>query len=183
MCRTLGPSCTSNGDRFGDKAANLGLLANRDMLGRKAQRYSQSQIAGYDITPQGFAIPLSFCNDFPALPESAAVTANVAALIAAERGGKRSPNQRKTLSTEPRRRGPARQFSVKLSSTDNADLSCKREESLDGVVTKIDMKPKTVRCAIKVVYASLWNTRAIEERSFVRIDHATAAMGLAVIPA
>ncbi len=71
---------------------------------------------------------------------------------------------------------------MKLSSTDNADLSCKREESLDGVVTKIDMKPKTVQCAIKRVYASLWNTRAIEERSFARIDHATAAMELAVVP-
>jgi len=71
---------------------------------------------------------------------------------------------------------------VKLSSTDNADLSCKREESLDRVVTKIDMKPKTVQRAIKRVYASLWNTRAIEERSFARIDHATAAMELAVVP-
>lgn len=85
---------------LGDKAANLGLLANRDVLGRKAQRYSQSQIAGYDITPQGFAIPLSFYNDFLAFPENAAVKAKVAVLIAAERGGKLSPNQRKTLSTE-----------------------------------------------------------------------------------
>ncbi len=74
-------------------------------------------------------------------------------------------------------------FAVKLSSTDNADFSCVREESQDGVVTKVDMKPKTVQCAIKGVYASLWNTRAIEERSWARIDHETAAMGLAVVPA
>jgi hypothetical protein len=231
MCKVLGPSCTANGDRFGGKAANLGFLANRDVLGRKAQRGSQSQIAGYDITPQGFAIPLSFYNDFLALPENAAVKAKVTALIAAERGGKLSPNQRKALSTELQQlfygaKVPPAQlaavqaqverlkgmvpkleklklrssanaedipnfdgaglhdsFSVKLSSTDNADLSCTREESLDGVVTKIDMKPKTVQCAIKGVYASLWNPRAIEERSFARIDHATAAMGLAVVPA
>jgi hypothetical protein len=38
-------------------------------------------------------------------------------------------------------------------------------------------------CAVKGVYASLWNKRAIEERSFARIDHATAAMGIAVVPA
>ena len=74
-------------------------------------------------------------------------------------------------------------FSAKLSSTDNADLSCKREESQDGVVTKVDMKPKTVQCAIKGVYASLWNTRAMEERSFARLDHATVSMGIAVVPA
>lgn len=32
------------------------------------------------------------------------------------------------------------------------------------------------------VFASLWNTRAIEERSFARLDHATASMGIAVVP-
>jgi hypothetical protein len=74
-------------------------------------------------------------------------------------------------------------FGVKLSATDNPDMSCVRQESQDGVVTKVDMAPKTVQCALKGVYASLWNTRAIEERSFARIDHTTAAMGLAVVPA
>jgi len=29
----------------------------------------------------------------------------------------------------------------------------------------------------------LWNLRAIDERTFARIDHATAAMGLAIVPA
>ena len=43
------------------------------------------------------------------------------------------------------------------------------------------MKPKTMACAIKGVYASLWNKRAVEERSFGRIDHATAGMGLAIV--
>ena len=37
-------------------------------------------------------------------------------------------------------------------------------------------------CAIKGVYASLWNQRAVEERTFARIDHATVAMGLSVVP-
>jgi hypothetical protein len=231
MCRTLSPACTKNGDRFGGKAANLGFLANRDVMGRKAQRGSQSQIAGYDITPQGFAVPLSFYRDFLALPENTAVQKKLDALIEAERGGKLSPNQRKALSVELQQlfynakippaqlaaitaqverlktmvpnleklklrssanaedipnfdgAGLHDSFGVRLSSTDNPDLSCKRKESQDGVVTKVDMDPKTVQCAIKGVYASLWNSRAIEERSFARIDHSTAAMGLAVVPA
>ena len=54
--------------------------------------------------------------------------------------------------------------------------------SQDGVATKLDMKPKTVQCAIKGVYASLWNARAIEERSFARLDHATAAEEIRIGP-
>lgn len=46
---------------------------------------------------------------------------------------------------------------------------------------ELEVKPKSVSCAIRAVYASLWNKRAIEERSFARIDHATAAMGLAIV--
>lgn len=45
----------------------------------------------------------------------------------------------------------------------------------------LEVKPKTVECAVKGVYASLWNKRAVEERSFARIDHETAAMGLAIV--
>lgn len=73
-------------------------------------------------------------------------------------------------------------FSVKLSNVDNPDFSCALETSSD-VVTKLKMIPKTPQCAIKGVYASLWNARAVEERSFARLDHATSAMGLAVVPA
>jgi hypothetical protein len=231
MCKTLGPACTKNGTRFGGKAANLGFLANRDVLGRKSQSGSQSAKAGYDITPQGFAIPISYYRDFLALPENATLKTKLDALIAKEKVGNLSPNDRKALSLEVQQlfytaKVPPAQlagilaqvtklktlvpdveklklrssanaedipnfdgaglhdsFSVKLSSTDKPDMSCTREESQDGVVTKVDMKPKTVQCALKGVYASLWNTRAIEERSFARIDHASAAMGLAVVPA
>ena len=38
-------------------------------------------------------------------------------------------------------------------------------------------------CAVKGVYASLWNKRAIEERFFARIDQTNIAMGLAIVPA
>lgn len=52
----------------------------------------------------------------------------------------------------------------------------------DGEV-KRKVKPKSVGCAIKAVYASLWNKRAVEERSFARIDQTTVAMGIAIVPA
>lgn len=75
-------------------------------------------------------------------------------------------------------------FSVKLSAKDNADFSCVLDPEIEnGVVTKLKIRPKTPQCAIKAVYASLWNPRAIEERSFARLDHATSGMGLAIVPA
>jgi hypothetical protein len=40
-----------------------------------------------------------------------------------------------------------------------------------------------VGCAVKCVYASLWNKRAIEERFYARVDQTNIAMGLAIVPA
>lgn len=74
-------------------------------------------------------------------------------------------------------------FSAEFDKVDRPDFSCELNIEGTGVATKLKMKPKTVQCAINGVYASLWNPRAIEERSFARLDHATAAMGLAVVPA
>jgi hypothetical protein len=50
-------------------------------------------------------------------------------------------------------------------------------------LVKGSMEPKTVSCAMKGVWASLWNKRAIEERNFARYDHAGLAMGIAVVEA
>ncbi len=80
-------------------------------------------------------------------------------------------------------------YSAKPEKMDNAEESCVREEETEdegegaGVETKSKMKPQTLACGIKGVYASMWNKRAIEERSFARIDHATIAMGISVLPA
>ncbi len=74
-------------------------------------------------------------------------------------------------------------FSAEFEKVDNADFSCVLNPELtNGVVTNLKMKPKTIQCAIKGVYASLWNSRAVDERTFARLDHATAAMGIAVNP-
>lgn len=73
-------------------------------------------------------------------------------------------------------------YAATRSRRDNKDRPCSIEIDSDGNEVKRKVKPKTLACAIKGVYASLWNKRAIEERSFARIDHATAAMGLAIVP-
>jgi hypothetical protein len=231
MCPTLSTACTQNGNRFGGKAAMLGFLANKSVLGRKNQPGSQSAKVGYDLVPQGFAIPVQYYRDFLALPANAALKTKVDALIVKEKAGNLAPNERKALSLEVQQlfykaqvppaqltdikaqvtklktmqplleklkvrssanaedipnfdgAGLHDSFGVKLSSVDAADMGCRIEEEQDGPVTKLEIKPKTVQCAIKGVYASLWNTRAIEERSFARLDHAFASMGLAVVPA
>lgn len=57
------------------------------------------------------------------------------------------------------------------------------EEQDDGGESKRKVDPRALGCALKGVYASLWNKRAVEERSFARIDQRSVAMGLAVVPA
>lgn len=61
---------------------------------------------------------------------------------------------------------------------DNAEHHC---EVLPTNDEDLEVSPRSVSCAVKAVYASLWNKRAVEERSFARLDHATSAMGLAVV--
>lgn len=74
-------------------------------------------------------------------------------------------------------------FSATLSKQDNADGSCVLvEDGSEGVETKVEMSPKSLACALKGVFASTWNKRAIEERSYARLDHETAKMGIAIVP-
>lgn len=58
--------------------------------------------------------------------------------------------------------------------------TCRVVEENDGVATKSEMSPETVMCGLKGVYASLWNRRAVEERSYAHINHLTAGMAIAV---
>lgn len=71
-------------------------------------------------------------------------------------------------------------FGAKIDKVGEADTECRIKVSQDGVATKEEMKPESIACAIKGVYASLWNKRAIEERNFARIDQHSAGMALAV---
>jgi phosphoenolpyruvate synthase/pyruvate phosphate dikinase len=71
-------------------------------------------------------------------------------------------------------------YSAKLNEMGDPKQDCKLIRTTSGVETKEEMQPETVMCAIKGVYASLWNKRAIEERNFARIDQRSAVMGIAV---
>jgi hypothetical protein len=72
-------------------------------------------------------------------------------------------------------------FAGKLSTQDaHKGEPCRVGESEEDGDAQV--KPKTVECAIKAVYASLWNLRAVEERNFARLDHTTCVMGVAVLP-
>jgi phosphoenolpyruvate synthase/pyruvate phosphate dikinase len=79
-------------------------------------------------------------------------------------------------------------FSAKTGKDDDGDEHCRFDDDSDSSDTdkadevKRKVKPRNVSCAIKGVYASLWNQRAIEERNFARIDPASVAMGIAVVP-
>jgi hypothetical protein len=231
MCPVLTTSCTQQANRFGGKAANLGFLSNNRVLGRVEQPSSQSARIGYDLVPHGFGIPVQWYRDFVDAPENARLKTKLDELIAKEKDGALSPNERSARSAEVRQlfytgRVPAAlmsqvtaqiaalkqveplmekmkfrssanaedipnfdgaglhdSFGVKLAAVDTPDLACHIEEEPDGLATKLEIKPKTAQCGIKGVFASLWNDRAIDERSFARLDHATAGMGIAVVPA
>ena len=71
-------------------------------------------------------------------------------------------------------------YSAKLSNLGTSEETCRYAVDASGVVTKDDIEPDTMICAIKGVYASLWNSRAVDERAFAKIDQSTAAMGIAV---
>lgn len=73
-------------------------------------------------------------------------------------------------------------FGVKLKDKDLPDHSCKVVFK-GGAITKLTVVPATLQCAMKASFASLWNVRAVEERTFSRIDHRSALMGLAIVPA
>lgn len=71
-------------------------------------------------------------------------------------------------------------FGAKLKDFGDPAQACELRESSEGVATKREMFPATILCAIKGVYGSLWNKRAIEERSFAHIMPGSASMGLAI---
>ncbi|MEZ4887673.1 MAG: PEP/pyruvate-binding domain-containing protein [Chitinophagales bacterium] len=67
------------------------------------------------------------------------------------------------------------------SSTNAEDLESFSGAGLyDSYSAKVDDSKKTIDRAIKKVWASLWNWRAFEERSYYKIAHTSCAMGILV---
>jgi len=75
-------------------------------------------------------------------------------------------------------------FSAKINQSlpKDADAVCKLVRRVKKSGVKVSVKPPSVACAVKAAYASLWNLRAVRERTFRRFDHRGAYMGLAVSP-
>ena len=214
--------------RYGSKAANIGFLAHRDVLGRVTDAASPSGRRGYDLVPDGFAVPLQAYRDFIDHPPNSDVKALVDAFVADEQAGRLSAKDRARRTEEIRAGFMAASFppgalervrakleevlpgveKVKVRSSANAEDipdfdgaglhdsyaadTSKRDRPIGPCLVEIEdsdgevkqkVKPKSLGCAIKGVYASLWNKRAVEERSFARIDQSTIAMGLAIVPA
>ncbi len=226
MCPGNPSDCITAQKKFGSKAANLGFLQHKLVLGRKTDPNTPSARAGYDLTPAGLGIPVTYYHDFIAYAPNSALRTKLTALIAAEKTGTLSPAQRGAMATDVRAEflkaqlppatlaairakiaasipgaeklkirssanaedlpnfdgaGLHDSFSARMSATDAANNACTMVAATDGVTTKLDVEPKTVQCTVKGVWASLWNKRAIEERSFARLDHATVGMGIAVV--
>jgi hypothetical protein len=225
MCPSSAATCMDLSKRYGSKAANLGFLTNKSVLGRASDASSLSQKYGYDLVPAGLGIPIKYYADFVNYAPNQLLRTKLNQLIDAEKAGTLTPDTREAAvlqvqqlfykaqfpptvidtikqklatampaATSFKVRSSANaedlpnfdgaglydSFSAKLSAVDNADGSCVIVASSAGVETKLEVSPKTVACAIKGSYASTWNLRAISERSFARLDHATAGMGVAI---
>ena len=202
MCPKLPATCIESLKKFGGKAAKLGFLAHPKVLG--IGRDEQRKL-GYRLTPYGFAVPLQFYKDFINDVQNTELKLKMTEFIASENSKTPpSPAERKKAIVElqklfykshiPNTNLVAIQEALKnLSSQigkEYAGLVLKKvkvrssanaEDNTD-VETKLKMQPENLSCAIKGVYASLWNQRAVEERSFRRIYHQDAVMGLAIVP-
>ena len=86
--------------RYGGKAANLGFLTHRDVLGLSADLGSPSAERGYDLVPKGFGVPLQAYADFVAHPPNSDIRALIKKLVSDVQGGQLSPKDLATRSGE-----------------------------------------------------------------------------------
>lgn len=172
-----------DGASVGVKAANLAVLGS---LGFRE-----------NLTPNGYAVPFAFYdafmrhNGFYDLAEEMqrsssfrrSAEARADALEQFQKAIKkgRMPDWMMTALAEVQNKFP-RGTSIRCrSSTNNEDLP---GFSGAGLYDSFTHHPDEghLSKSIKQVYVSLWNFRAYEERSFYRIDHSMAAMGVVLHP-
>ncbi len=242
MCPTSAKKCLDLIPIYGGKAAKLGFLANKKVIGKGGEFQGTF---GYRINPLGFGIPLRIY--FETLKANPQLKQKIQAVIDSEMGLKplltplkkaealkdiresfylaKLPTaeiqalrtQLKKLSATVLSEFGVTLNNVKIRSSSNAedlpdfdgaglhdsykadavkemkpeqvcrlvadeDKPAEGDEPGEEVSTKLTMKPKTLECALLGVYASLWNKRAVEERSFKGINHNTVGMGIAVNP-
>jgi hypothetical protein len=222
MCPDDPADCLALTSVVGGKAASLGFLNQRDVLGRVAHEGSLSHAYGYDIAPAGLGVPFKLYKDFVAHPANAELRRAIDELVEAVKRGDLTPKELSIRAERVRALFLTATFppgavervakrvgevlpgvpKVKVRSSANAEdmpnfdgaglyasfaANMKKPDESDGPCTvvsdgvKSKVKPKTLACAMKAVLASTWNKRAIEERTFARLDHATASMGFAIV--
>jgi hypothetical protein len=222
MCPADPADCLALTSVVGGKAASLGFLNHRDVLGRVAHEGSLSHTYGYDIAPAGLGVPFKLYKDFVEHPPNGELRTALAELVKAVKRGDLAPKDLSTRAEKVRGLFLSATFppgsvervakrigevlegvpKVKVRSSANAEdmpnfdgaglyasfaANMKKSDEPEGPCTvvsdgvKSKVKPKTLACAMKAVFASTWNKRAIEERTFARLDHATALMGFAIV--
>lgn len=243
MCPADTAQCLRLHDTYGGKAAKLGFLANKTVLGRQGRLFSKFAVKnsfypqGLRLTPAGLGVSLGFYQSF--VSNNPKLQKKINDLTKKEKSKLPPSSEERLAMVEDIQKEfyqslftdtdwkqvraavegfekaftseiPGVEFKkLKIRSSANvedmpnfdgaglhASYSAKLKEGLeqtprcqekadpngDGVETKSIMEPESLSCAIKGVFASLWNKRAIEERSHARLDHETAAMGLAISP-
>ena len=222
MCPEDPALCLPLTQTVGGKAASLGFLMNKDVLGRKSDEESLSHRYGYDLVPAGLGVPFTFYKDFVEHPPNKDLRRELKALIDRLKVGDFTPKELHAQSAKVRELFLSSELppqmlervakriaevlpgvpKVKVRSSANAEdmpnfdgaglyssfaASLKKSDEPDGVCTivsdgvKAKVKPKTLSCAMKAVFGSVWNRRAIEERTYARLDHGSALMGFAIV--
>lgn len=222
MCPADPAECLTLTQTVGGKAASLGFLMNKDVLGRKADAESLSQRYGYDLVPAGLGVPFKFYKDFVEHAPNKELRKELKVLVDRLKLGDLTPKELHAQAEKVRELflsselppgmvdRVAKRISevlpgvpkVKVRSSANAEdmpnfdgaglyssfaASLKKSDEADGACTivsdgvKAKVKPKTLACAMKAVFGSVWNRRAIEERTYARLDHSTALMGFAIV--
>ncbi len=171
-----------DGTAFGSKASNLGEL----------QRFLPT------ITPEGFAVPFYFYDEFmkfngfyaasEAMMADSEFQADPATREAALKAFRKSitkygvlPYWMSTALSDIQETFPA-SLSIRFrSSTNNEDLEGFNGAGLYESYSHHPNEGHFAKSA-KQVWAGLWTYRAFEEREFWRVDHASAAMGILIHP-
>lgn len=177
--------------------ANLGAKDAKAYGAKSANIAEMRKFLPGDMIPDGFGIPFSFYDTFMkqtglydeakkmmADPQfQSDPTKREEMLDAFRRKVRRAdvPAELASQITELQSKFPAGQPIRCRSSTNNEDLEGFNGAGLyDSYTHRPD--EGNLQSTIKQVWSSLWTFRAFEEREFWRIDHMTAAMGVAVHP-
>eukprot|EP00128_Syssomonas_multiformis_P009104 Colp12_sorted_trinity150504_noHs@33746 len=95
MCPGNTSECLQKARIVGSKAANLGFMAQPEVLGRASQEGTISAKLGYDLTPFGFGVPFQYYMDFVTHPNNKQLRVKIEEYVKREKADELSPAKRK----------------------------------------------------------------------------------------